>query len=61
MLTIIIGIIVSIILTFIFFEISNEDPGSIVLGFILIIVSILAGIFYPFSGYNDWKMIKETK
>lgn len=61
MLTIIIGIIVSIILTFIFFEISNEDPGSIVLGFILIIVSILAGIFYPFSGYNDWKMIKETE
>ena len=25
------------------------------------IFSILLGLFYPFSGYNNWKLVKETK
>lgn len=59
MLTIIIGIILSIILTAILWEVSNSM--SFLLGVFWILISICFGLFFPFSGYKDWKLIKETK
>lgn len=59
MLTIIIGIILSIILTAILWEVSNSM--SFLLGVFGILISICFGLFFPFSGYKDWKLIKETK
>ena len=61
MLTIIIGVFLSIIINAIFDKILDLDFMSGCLVFCVIIASIGLGLFYPLSGYNDWKLIKETK
>lgn len=61
MLTIIIGIILSIIITVIWSDHSNDINAPSLFCSIGFIFSILLGLFYPFSGYNNWKLVKETK
>ena len=61
MLTIIFGIILSIVITVVLSELSGNIESSSFVGFIGIILSIFLGLCYPFNGYNDWKLIKETK
>lgn len=60
MLTIIIGIIASVFITYILLTIT-DDSFMFLIGFIGIIISILLGLCAPFNGYNDWKLIKETE
>lgn len=60
MLTIIIGIIASVIVTTILLKLIDE-ANIILIGFFGIILSIFLGLCYPFSGYNDWKLVKETE
>ena len=60
MLTIIIGIILSIIITVIWSDHSNDINAPSLFCSIGFIFSILLGLFYPFSGYNNWKLVKET-
>ena len=59
MLTIIIGVFLSVIITAILWKFSNSM--LFLLGVFGILTSICLGLFFPFSGYNDWKLIKETK
>ncbi len=59
MLTIIIGVFLSVIITAISWKFSNSM--LLLLGVFGILTSICLGLFFPFSGYNDWKLIKETK
>ena len=60
MLTIIIGIIASVIITYFLLVITNE-ANMFWLGCIGIIASLYLGLCYPFNGYNDWELIKETE
>lgn len=64
MLTIIIGIIASVIVTIILLNIIKNDALCSFVslcGFLEIILSVFLGLCVPFSGYNDWKLIKETE
>ncbi len=60
MLTIVIGIIASIIITYILLVITDK-AGVAGICCIGIVLSIHLGLFCPISGYNDWELIKETE
>lgn len=60
MFTIILGIIVSVVVTLFLVDLTDSD-GVLWLGLIGCIISIYLGLFYPFNGYTDWKVIKESE
>ena len=58
MLTIILGILVAGLIFFILLRVNASDDtayGVITLSVVIVIVSIIAGLFVPISGYYDWK------
>lgn len=60
MLTLIIGIILSIIITIIMVKL-KDDSLLFFMVVPLIFVSIVVSNIFAFSGYNDWKLVKETE
>ena len=61
MLTIILGIVVAIILTFVFLLLGADLDVATVIFVILVLGAIGMGVFYPISGYQDWELKQETE
>ena len=63
MFTIIIGIAVAVIVIIVFaFIAKSETTGglAITIGTLIAFFAIIAGVFYPISGYKEWKLVGET-
>lgn len=66
MLTIIIGIIITVaILVFLEYIAYKTNDFCLLIVEILfasfgLLTSLLLGMYYPFSGYNDWELVSET-
>ena len=60
MLTIVIGIIVTVLITYFLMTITDDA-----LVFLIVVIGVFLsgflGLFAPFNGYNDWELIKETE
>ena len=61
MLTIILGIVVAIILTFVFLLLVADLEVATVIFVLLVLGAIGIGVFYPISGYQDWELKQETE
>ena len=63
MLTIILGILVAGLIFFILLRVNASDDTAycvIVISAVIVIVSIIAGLSVPISGYTDWKPAERT-
>lgn len=64
MLTIILGIIASFAVGFgiaIFFDSANSVTAAAMIITCGVIISLVAGLHEPLSGYTDWEMVQETE
>lgn len=61
MLTIILGIIVSAVITFFLADLTDGDDGVFWIGLVGCMISIYLGLCYPFNGYTDWELVNKTE
>ena len=61
MLTIILGIVLAIILAFIFLLLGADLDVASVIFVILVLGAIGMGVFLPISGYEEWELKQETE